>query len=34
MVPVYVDLKADEQLGMYFNEDGIITPSTTSLSDL
>lgn len=34
MVPVYVDMKADEQLSMYFNEDGIVAPKQTSLSDL
>lgn len=34
MVPVYVDMKADEQLSMYFNEDGIVVPKQTSLSDL
>lgn len=34
MVPIYCDLKADEQLGMYFNEDGMISPETKSLADL
>lgn len=34
MVPVYVDMKADEQLGMYFNENGIIIPEQKSLTDL
>lgn len=34
MVPVYVDMKADEQLSMYFNQDGIVAPKQTSLSDL
>lgn len=34
MVPVYSDLQADEQLGMYFNEDGIVIPEAKSLSDL
>lgn len=34
MVPVYVDMKADEQLGMYFNENGIVTPEQKSLADL
>lgn len=34
MVPVYSDIQADEQLGMYFNESGIASPSQKSLSDL
>lgn len=34
MVPVYVDMQADEQLGMYFNEDGIVSPERKSLADL
>lgn len=34
MVPVYVDMQADEQLGMYFAEDGIIAPTQKSLADL
>lgn len=34
MVPVYVDMQADEQLGMYFNADGIVTPEQKSLADL
>lgn len=34
MVPVYVDMKADEQLGMYFNENGMVTPEQKSLADL
>ena len=34
MVPVYVDMKADEQLSMYFNENGIVTPEQKSLADL
>lgn len=34
MVPVYVDMKADEQLGMYFNENGMVAPEQKSLSDL
>lgn len=34
MVPVYVDMKADEQLSMYFNENGIVIPEQKSLSDL
>ena len=34
MVPVYVDMQADEQLSMYFNENGIVSPKQTSLADL
>lgn len=34
MVPVYSDLKADEQLAMYFNEDGIATPAAKNLTDI
>lgn len=34
MVPVYVDMQADEQLGMYFNEDGIVSPEQKNLADL
>lgn len=34
MVPVYVDMQADEQLGMYFNEDGIVVPEQKGLADL
>lgn len=34
MVPVYVDMQADEQLGMYFNEDGIVIPERKGLADL
>lgn len=34
MVPVYVDMQADEQLGMYFNEDGIVIPEQKGLVDL
>lgn len=34
MVPVYVDMKADEQLSMYFNENGIVSPEQKSLADL
>lgn len=34
MVPVYVDMQADEQLGMYFNEDGVVIPEQKSLSDM
>lgn len=34
MVPVYSDIQADEQLAMYFNEDGISKPEQKSLSDI
>ncbi len=34
MVPVYSDMKADEQLGMYFNKDGISAPKAKELSDI
>ena len=34
MVPVYTDLKADEQLGMYFTADGIIKAEAKSLADI
>lgn len=34
MVPVYVDMQADEQLGMYFDKDGIITTPQKTLADL
>lgn len=34
MVPVYVDMQADEQLGMYFNEEGIVIPEQKGLADL
>lgn len=34
MVPVYSDIQVDEQLGMYFNEDGIALPEKKDLSDL
>lgn len=34
MVPVYTDLNADEQLGMYFTADGIVAPEQKSLGDL
>ena len=34
MVPVYSDLQADEQLGMYFNEDGIVRPERKDLSEI
>ena len=34
MVPVYSDIKADEQLGMYFNSDGITVPNTKGLDEI
>ena len=34
MVPVYSDIQADEHLGMYFNENGIVSPEKKSLSDI
>lgn len=34
MVPVYSDISADEQLGMYFTEDGIKAPGNKSFSDI
>lgn len=34
MVPVYSDMQADEQLGMYFNSDGIVTPEAKSFSEM
>lgn len=34
MVPVYSDMKADEQLSMYFNEDGIAPIKTKSFSEI
>lgn len=34
MVPVYSDLQADEQLGMYFTKDGIVAPQAKSLGDI
>lgn len=34
MVPVYSDIQADEQLGMYFGKDGIVSPAQKSLSDI
>lgn len=34
MVPIYVDMQADEQISMYFTEDGIVVPDSKSLSDL
>lgn len=34
MVPVYSDLQADEQLGMYFTKDGIVSPKSKSLAEI
>ena len=34
MVPVYSDLKADEQLGMYFTKEGIVAPQSKNLSEI
>lgn len=34
MVSVYSDLEADEQLSMYFNENGIVEGKKTSIADL
>lgn len=34
MVPIYTDLNAGEQLGMYFGADGIKTPEQKGLGDL
>lgn len=34
MIPIYSDIQADEQLGMYFTEDGIITPEKKSMSEI
>lgn len=34
MVPIYSDIQADEQLGMYFTENGIISPEQKSLTDI
>lgn len=34
MVPVYVDMQADEQLSMYFGEDGILIPEKRSIADM
>lgn len=34
MVPVYSDMQADEQLGMYFNSEGIVIPETKSFSEM
>lgn len=34
MVPVYSDLQADEQLGMYFAKEGIVAPEVKTFSDI
>lgn len=34
MVPVYSDMQADEQLGMYFNSEGIVTPEAKGFSEM
>lgn len=34
MVPVYSDLDASEQLGMYFTADGIVVPDAKDLSEI
>lgn len=34
MIPIYSDLEADEQLGMYFTSDGIVIPEKKDLSEL
>lgn len=34
MVPVYSDMKADEQLGMYFNSKGITPPEAKKFTDM
>lgn len=34
MVPVYNDIGTDEQLSMYFNENGIVAPKMKSFSDI
>lgn len=34
MVPIYSDLQADEQLGMYFTKDGIAAPQSKGFSDI
>lgn len=34
MIPIYSDLEADEQLGMYFTGDGIVVPEKKGLSDI
>lgn len=34
MVPVYSDMQAEEQLGLYFSKDGIVKPETKDLGDI
>lgn len=34
MIPIYSDLEADEQLGMYFTSDGIVVPDRKDLSEI
>lgn len=34
MIPIYSDLEADEQLGMYFTSDGIVVPEKKDLSEI
>lgn len=34
MIKVYTDIDVDEQLSMYFNEEGIVIPEKKNLSDL
>lgn len=34
MVPVYSDLQAEEQLGMYFGGDGVLKPNVKDLSEI
>lgn len=34
MVPVYVDMNADEQLGMYFDAEGVSLPEQKSITDI
>lgn len=34
MIPVYTDIETDEQLSMYFTEEGIVTPKSKGFSDL
>lgn len=34
MVSIYSDLKADEQLSMYFNANGMVKPETKTLADM
>lgn len=34
MVPIYVDMQADEQLAMYFTSDGMSAPQQKNLSDI